>query len=438
MLNTIRYLIIAVATLLCFKVIADGALAIDKFGGLHQGYSMNYPTQSAADKEAISQCEFASNVTCKIIKRFKNSCVGYAEDAKQYSNKFGLVETTTVARAIDESLGVCLNKGGRYCTMRLQACDKDKKKKDIKINTDLFGQLFGENKQQVPNNQNNKTPTPGTKEQCFSGIKTNGWIPLSKTYPQFTQCSQMCGPLENQAFSICGGRGATQRQPNQCNENGRSPFCKVTYQCVGAASQCMSKTKAKASLMIVLDTSGSMGSNSRLVNSKKAAKESISKAVSDNVEVALMTFAGGCNSPISREHQFSLNKASLFSFVDSLVAGGGTPLGTALPIINKYMDKNKSQSSQKQMILLMADGDNACGDIQQELSKLKRNGLLFRHETIGLEVASGSGAAKDLNDIAKQSGGSYHRAARSQDIGKVFSNAMETMQMLDMLGQFGN
>jgi Mg-chelatase subunit ChlD len=38
------------------------------------------------------------------------------------------------------------------------------------------------------------------------------------------------------------------------------------------------------------------------------------------------------------------------------VAGGGTPLGTALPIINIYMDKNKSQSSQKQMILLMADG----------------------------------------------------------------------------------
>jgi hypothetical protein len=45
--------------------------------------------------------------------------------------------------------------------------------------------------------------------------------------------------------------------------------------------------------------------------------------------------------------------------------------------------------------------DNGCGNIQQELSKLKRNGLLFRHETIGLEVASGSGAAKDLNKIAE-------------------------------------
>ncbi len=85
------------------------------------------------------------------------------------------------------------------------------------------------------------------------------------------------------------------------------------------------------------------------------------------------------------------------------------------------------------MILLLADGNDDCGDLNTVLRTLKHNNLLYRHETVGLEV---SGAARQqLRNIASQSGGNYH-SATSQNLSQVFSNAVDLMRMLDMMGKF--
>ena len=85
------------------------------------------------------------------------------------------------------------------------------------------------------------------------------------------------------------------------------------------------------------------------------------------------------------------------------------------------------------MILLLADGDDNCGNLDEILSQLKQNHLLYRHETVGLEISDS--AQRQLQNIARQSGGKYH-SATSQNLSKVFSDAMDLMQMLDMVGKF--
>lgn len=93
----------------------------------------------------------------------------------------------------------------------------------------------------------------------------------------------------------------------------------------------------------------------------------------------------------------------------------------------------QAPAHQTHMILLLADGDDDCGGLDVVLQKLKQKNLLYRHETVGLEV---SGAAqKQLQSIATQSGGNFH-SATSHNLSQVFSDAVDLMRMLDMLGNF--
>ena len=186
------------------------------------------------------------------------------------------------------------------------------------------------------------------------------------------------------------------------------------------------------SLILLIDVSGSM-SGTKLRSAKQAAINTIRKAIKNKTEIAILTFEGDCTSPIDGSIGFTRNEKQLTAFVNGLTAQGGTPLATALEVTNRFMKQHKSASSRTQMILLLADGDDDCGNLDSVLSQLKKNNLLYRHETVGLEV-SGS-AQRQLENIAAQSGGKYH-SATSQNLSKVFSDAMDLMKMLDMVGKF--
>lgn len=186
------------------------------------------------------------------------------------------------------------------------------------------------------------------------------------------------------------------------------------------------------SLILLIDVSGSMG-GTKLNSAKQAAINTVRKAVKNKTEIAILTFEGNCASPIHDSTGFSRNENDLITFVKGLAARGSTPLATALEATNRFMKQNKSASSRTQMILLLADGDDNCGNLDAVLSQLKQNNLLYRHETVGLEVSDS--AQRQLQNIARQSGGKYH-SATSQNLSKVFSDAMDLMQMLDMVGKF--
>lgn len=186
------------------------------------------------------------------------------------------------------------------------------------------------------------------------------------------------------------------------------------------------------SLLLLIDVSGSM-SGTKLSSAKRAAVDTIRKAIKNRTEIAVLAFEGDCTSPINNSIGFTRDEKQLVAFVNGLSAQGGTPLATALEATNRFMQQHKSAASKTQMILLLADGDDDCGGLDTVLRTLKQKNLLYRHETVGLEV---SGAAQQqLQNIARQSGGKYH-SATSQNLSQVFSDAVDLMQMLDMIGKF--
>lgn len=187
------------------------------------------------------------------------------------------------------------------------------------------------------------------------------------------------------------------------------------------------------SLILLIDVSGSM-QGTKLSSAKQAAIETIRKAVTSKTEVAVLAFEGGdCANPLDSSIGFTRDETQLVAFVNGLAAQGRTPLATALEATNRFMNQHKSAASQTQMILLLADGDDDCGGLDTILRDLKQKNLLYRHETVGLEVSDE--ARQQLQHIARQSGGTYH-SATSQNLSKVFSDAVDLMNMLDMLGKF--
>lgn len=191
-----------------------------------------------------------------------------------------------------------------------------------------------------------------------------------------------------------------------------------------------------ASLLLLIDVSGSMA-GAKLKSAKQAALETIDTSLKKGVEISILAFSGSCSNPISKRIDFTRDRQRLTNFVNSLSSGGGTPLGNALKIANNYLFKSKSSSSQTQMIILLADGDDNCGNIRSVMANLKSQGIIFRHQTIGLEVNSNSQAAKQLQSIATQSGGVYHHVKDHKQLPNIFKEALGTMEILDMLGTFG-
>ncbi|PHS40639.1 MAG: hypothetical protein COB07_03800 [Sulfurovum sp.] len=193
---------------------------------------------------------------------------------------------------------------------------------------------------------------------------------------------------------------------------------------------------ANASLLLLIDVSGSM-SGAKLKSAKQAALETIMTSLKKGVEISILAFSGNCGSPISKRINFTTNEQSLNSFMNSLSAAGGTPLGNALKIANNYLYQSKSNASQTQMIILLADGDDNCGNINSVMASLRNKGIIFRHQTIGLEVSSNSKAARQLQSIATSSGGVYHHVKDHKQLPNIFKEALGTMEILDMLGSFG-
>lgn len=192
----------------------------------------------------------------------------------------------------------------------------------------------------------------------------------------------------------------------------------------------------KASLLMLIDISGSM-SGEKLEAAKNAAKEGSKTAINEFTEIAILAFEGNCSAPISKKLDFTMNLNKIYSFVDSLKAKGGTPLGNALKEANNYLLRNKSVNSKIQMILLLADGNDECKNTDNVMNQLKSKGIVFRHDTVGLGIDSDSNAAKDLKNIAKKSGGKYHHTNNPKQLSSIFLESIETMKMIEIIGNFG-
>ena len=154
-------------------------------------------------------------------------------------------------------------------------------------------------------------------------------------------------------------------------------------------------------------------------------------------EVAVLGFSGDCSNPISERLGFTTDVNRLTRFINGLRADGGTPMADALRVANRFMADSRDPRARSQMIVLLADGDNACGDVATAMAELNNAGIVFRHETVGFGITPTSDAARDLRHVATTSGGQYHHAATATQLADVFMEFVDTFTVIDMLGMFG-
>ena len=199
------------------------------------------------------------------------------------------------------------------------------------------------------------------------------------------------------------------------------------------------------SLLLLIDTSGSMGSEIGTGNpeikidaAKDAAIAAVDRALASGAtEVAVLGFSGDCSNPISERLDFTTDGNQLTRFIRGLQASGGTPMADALVVANRFMQSSGTPGTHSQMIVLLADGDNDCGDVAQAMDQLRAAGIVFRHETVGFGIEPTSDAARDLRHVANASGGEYHHAASATQLADVFMEFVDTFTVIDMLGMFG-
>ena len=199
-----------------------------------------------------------------------------------------------------------------------------------------------------------------------------------------------------------------------------------------------------SSLVLLIDVSGSMGGaigngnpEIKIAAAKEAASAGVRQAVQrGTVEVAILAFEGACTQPVPRYVDFTTDFGVLDRFISSLRPGGGTPMAPALLLANRFMKNEGASTARDHMIVLLADGNNDCGSVADAMAELKSSGVIFRHETIGFGITPNSGAARDLQNIATTSGGTYNHAASATQLGDLFLEVFDTVSVIDLLGTF--
>ena len=213
----------------------------------------------------------------------------------------------------------------------------------------------------------------------------------------------------------------------------------------GPTALSQNRGQVKSSLLLLIDASGSMGneigsgnSQVKIEAAKHAATAALGRAAqSGSVEVAVLAFSGDCQDPVPRYQDFTRDVDRLTQFIASLQPGGGTPMADALPFANRFMDRNGDAGASTRMIMLLADGQNDCGNVGQAMASLQSGGIIFRHETVGFGITPNSQATQDLRQIATQTGGAYHHAVDANQLADVFMEFVDTFTVIDMLGTFG-
>ena len=204
--------------------------------------------------------------------------------------------------------------------------------------------------------------------------------------------------------------------------------------------------RVRSSLLLLIDASGSMGEEIgggspqiKIDAAKEAAIAALGRAARGGaVEVAVLAFSGDCQDPVPSYQPFTSDVGQLTFFINGLEPGGGTPMADAVLYANRYMAHNADRRASQQMIMLLADGQNDCGDIGRAIAELRASGTIFRHETIGFGIAPNSQASSDLRHIATQTGGAYHHAVDAKQLTDVFMEFVDTFTVIDMLGSFSS
>ncbi|MEW6210050.1 MAG: vWA domain-containing protein, partial [Acidobacteriota bacterium] len=182
----------------------------------------------------------------------------------------------------------------------------------------------------------------------------------------------------------------------------------------------------ETSIVLLIDTSGSMSGSNKIEQAKRAARASVSK-VSRSTEMAVLHFDGGCDaSAVKIAAPFSTDARALMAAIDNLTPGGGTPMYIATAVAVDYVQRRMRETGSKQgLVVLMSDGADTCRDQRTQASDVVRTSNIPVN-TIGFDVGSNREAQQDLASLASLSRGRSYLAGASdpKEIIRAFNLAL--------------
>ena len=111
-------------------------------------------------------------------------------------------------------------------------------------------------------------------------------------------------------------------------------------------------TYDKLDVVLVLDSSGSMKEDNKLVDLKAAAEDLVKALMSDGTnQVGIVEF--GTN--VKRTHKLTTNKNNINRFINRMSADGGTNVQQAVASANSILKEGKRSDAQ-QIVIILTDG----------------------------------------------------------------------------------
>lgn len=221
--------------------------------------------------------------------------------------------------------------------------------------------------------------------------------------------------------------------PSDVNSTASSPPSWLRPSQSGAASP---TTKASGSaqfdkndraILIIIDISDSMNEDNKIAAAKQGAIEGIRSATGQGIWYSVIAFGGECDNGVRLVQGWTKTATNAVVAIGNLEANGSTPLAPAVEYSIDHL--RRFVASGKGGVILLADGQNSCGDsgaIQAALRRMKSFGLAVHYETIGVGVSSD--AAEDLKAIAYSTGGSYTSAPSVSHIKGAFQSSFENLR----------
>lgn len=171
---------------------------------------------------------------------------------------------------------------------------------------------------------------------------------------------------------------------------------------------------------LVLDVSGSMAEQNKLVLLKKATRDLLAKLGPED-RVAIVAFSNDARTvfPLAPLGDAARRRAYA-SAVDELEAGGGTNLSAGILAGADELRRAEARPGSARRIVLMTDGFANFGVVEPaELTKLvnglAREGATLSTIGLGLEYSE-----KLLSDLADAGGGAFYDADRAERLARIY------------------
>jgi Mg-chelatase subunit ChlD len=168
------------------------------------------------------------------------------------------------------------------------------------------------------------------------------------------------------------------------------------------------------SLLILLDSSGSMKDDQKIETARTACNEILDKVNPENTEVALLRFSGDeCQGTVTNlVHPFSNNIRSLKQALEGIPTRHGTPLSKAIREAIQYMESH--HKGRMGHIVVIGDGQDDCENMTEAKDAINQSILHISLDTVGLNIPENSSEEEDLKQIAEGLGGSYYSVSNHQ------------------------